>query len=103
MSKEIFYNRLIEVVRTNNKSINQVERELGYPRNALHNYKLRRDPSGTRLVELANYFEVSPEFLIGRNLKFSDESIRRLFNNLTTSQKKQIFQISECWILKQIK
>ncbi len=62
---QLFYPRLEELIRLSKKSFNQVERDLGYPRNALHNYKNGVEPSGIRLIELAHYFGVTPEYLLG--------------------------------------
>ena len=42
---QLFYPRLEELIRLSKKSFNQVERDLGYPRNALHNYKNGVEPS----------------------------------------------------------
>ncbi|KSU04107.1 XRE family transcriptional regulator [Lactococcus lactis] len=99
----LFYNRLLEQVRLRNTSINQIERELGYPRNALHNYKLGREPSATRLVELANYFDVSPQYLIGENNEIPERSLEMFFKKLSIKDKKEILRISVLWFLKQIK
>lgn len=44
---DLFYHRLKELVESSGKSANQIERELGYPRNSLNNYKLGGEPSGT--------------------------------------------------------
>lgn len=63
----MFYKRLKELAELSKKSFNEIERELGYSRNALNGYKLKRVPSAVRLLELANYFEVSPEYLMGLN------------------------------------
>ena len=49
----LFYHRLKELVESSGKSANQIERELGYPRNSLNNYKLGGEPSGTRLIGLS--------------------------------------------------
>lgn len=99
----LFYNRLLEQVRLRNTSINQIERELGYPRNALHNYKLGREPSATRLVELANYFDVSPQYLIGENNEIPERSLEMFFKKLSIKDKKEILRISVLWFLKKIK
>ncbi|PFG83308.1 transcriptional regulator [Lactococcus lactis] len=99
----LFYNRLLEQVRLRNTSINHIERELGYPRNALHNYKLGREPSATRLVELANYFDVSPQYLIGENNEIPERSLEMFFKKLSIKDKKEILRISVLWFLKQIK
>ena len=56
--------------------MNQIERELGYPRNTISSYK-RQNPSTKRLDELAEYFNVSVDYLLGRknvpNSDYSDE------------------------------
>ncbi len=67
IEETIFYSRLKQEIEKSGKSTNQIERELGYSRNALHNYKNGTEPSGTRLIEIAEYFHVSPKFLIGKN------------------------------------
>lgn len=51
----IFYQRLKILKIDSKKSFNQIERDLGYPRNALHNYQKGGEASGVRLLELANY------------------------------------------------
>ena len=54
----MFYDRLKTLVIDSQKSFNQVERELRYPRNALANYRLGKEPSAKRLTEIADYFNV---------------------------------------------
>lgn len=88
MDKESkFYLRLKLLSSSLGKSINQIAKELGYSRNALNNYKCRGEPSAVRLLELENYFEVSPEFMIGKNL---DKDVKSI---------KEIFELSLDWIL----
>ena len=65
MNNDKFYYRLKMLCDNAGKSINEVEKELNYPRNALHNYKEGRGPSGMRLIEVSEYFSVSPEYLLG--------------------------------------
>lgn len=78
MEKEtIFYEHLNEQIRYLGKNLNQVERELNYPRNALNNYKHGGEPSGRRLLDLSHYFGVSPEYLLG----YSDKKHKHT-NNL---------------------
>lgn len=64
-----FYDILMELIEQRGISRNGVEKELGYPRNALSNYEKGRVPSAVRLLELSNYFDVSPEFLMGEKKK----------------------------------
>lgn len=47
------------------KSINDVENELGYSKNTL--YRLKKNMPGTeKLQEIADYFHVSTDYLLGR-------------------------------------
>lgn len=101
-NKELFKERLFEQIRFSGKSINQIERELGYPRNAISNYKNGGEPSGTRLVELANYFRISPEYLIGQ-VSFSDKiSSQELFNRMDFDQKNEIGKLYLNWIISNL-
>ncbi len=85
-----FYNQLKLLVEKSHKSFNQVERELGYPRNALANYRLGKEPSAKRLAEIANYFDVPLEYLLCENEMQNYKKIQFLFNHLTQTQKKQM-------------
>ncbi|MFD2254899.1 helix-turn-helix domain-containing protein [Lactococcus formosensis subsp. bovis] len=75
----MFYERLQSLAKETNKSFNQIERELGYPRNALNAYKSGKSPSAKRTAELAKYFGVSTNYLIG-----NDEN--KVSNNLTNKE-----------------
>ncbi|XOW20455.1 hypothetical protein QK908_10760 [Lactococcus cremoris] len=59
----MFYDRLKTLVIDSQKSFNQVERELRYPRNALANYRLGKEPSAKRLTEIAD-FKSRPSTLV---------------------------------------
>lgn len=96
MEKKIFYDVVIELCNQMNKSINEIERELGYPRNALHNYKEGRIPSGIRLVELAQYFDVRPEYLLGISIQRPTKSI---FQELNDIQKIEMYQYCQSWLV----
>lgn len=98
----IFYIRLIELINKSSKSVNQVERELGYPRNALHNYKGGMDPSGERLLELAHYFDVTPDYLMGREDNNLGVSTKDLFSRLEDNQKVEIFLLCQKWLISKI-
>lgn len=47
------------------KSLNKVEEDLGYGKNVLYRLK-NTSPSADRLQELADYFDVSTDYLLGR-------------------------------------
>ncbi|MDG4984182.1 helix-turn-helix domain-containing protein [Lactococcus lactis] len=102
--KALFFDRFILQVKRSDKSINAIEKELGYPRNSLNNYKNGGEPSGSRLIEIAEYFKVSPEFLIGRprNSTVAEEiSIlpEEYFKQLRESQKKELILVVTKWII----
>ena len=103
-----FKNRLFEQIKFSGKSVNQIERELGYPRNAISNYKNGGEPSGTRLVELANYFHVSPEYLIGKESEVTSVNLKNIspqvfFENIDQNQKIEIGQMYQKWVISQVK
>ena len=71
-----FYERLQSLAKENNKSFNQIEADLKFPKNTLYHYK-KSNPTQERLLELANYFNVSTDYLLGNSeLKSSSSSIK---------------------------
>ncbi|BDH83404.1 helix-turn-helix domain-containing protein [Lactococcus lactis] len=103
MSEEtVFYRRLKEELTRNGKTFNQVERELGYPRNSLNNYKNGNEPMGTRLVELSEYFMVSPAYLVGMCNKSNVFSLKDSFKNLNFEQKRELYSLCESWVLSEL-
>lgn len=102
MEKSKFYNNLKQLIDESGCSFNQVERELGYPRNALHNYKCRTEPSAIRLLELSSYFSVSPERLLGVDDLCTNVSIRSLFNHLNDKEKKEVYILCQDWLINNI-
>ncbi|MCT0016596.1 XRE family transcriptional regulator [Lactococcus lactis subsp. lactis] len=102
IEKTVFYKRLKEQAKLSQKSFNQIERDLGYSRNALHNYKVGRQPSGVRLIELANYFQIDPEYLIGMKNITTEKAVEGIFIQLTSSQRKEMLILCEKWFFGQI-
>ncbi|WP_251920024.1 helix-turn-helix domain-containing protein [Lactococcus lactis] len=84
------YDRLKTLVIDSQKSFNQVERELRYPRNALANYRLGKEPSAKRLTEIADYFNVTTEYLLGKDDKYSYNKAKLLFEYLTLDNKQNL-------------
>lgn len=105
LKRNIFYERLIKECSKLKKSVNQVERELGLPRNSLHSYKKQRVPSGERLLEIGNYFGVTPEYLLGRdypineNEQFSTYEMNKVFKSLSFKNKIELCKICSVWML----
>ncbi|GAA3264952.1 transcription regulator [Lactococcus lactis subsp. lactis] len=103
MAREsLFYHRLRKQIESKNKNFNQIEKELGYPRNSLNNYKTGVEPSGLRLVELSEYFEVSPSYLIGKREAVESEISEKNFHSLNFEQKMELYEICQSWAATQI-
>ncbi|MCT2902538.1 XRE family transcriptional regulator [Streptococcus thermophilus] len=59
------FEKVRELARKKGLSLNQVEEKLGYSRNTLYSLK-RQKVSSERLQEIADYFNVSTDYLLGR-------------------------------------
>lgn len=94
---KLFGERLSQVIKQSGKSSNQIEREMGYTRNALSAYRQGREPSGSRLVELAYYFQVSPEYLLGKTSRSIPLNPRSFFEQLNEEQKFEMMKIIQNW------
>lgn len=98
----LFYIRLKSLSALSGKSLNQIERELGYPRNALSNYKSCHKPSAYRVMEVAKYFQVSPDYMSGYTDDAKTISVETFFKNLNRNQKMEMFQIALKWMIKEM-
>ena len=67
-----------ELCKKHGISLNALEEKLGYSRNALYKLKTQK-PSAERLQQIADYFNVSTDYLLGRtdnpNIAKDDETI----------------------------
>ncbi|EGP66261.1 DNA-binding helix-turn-helix protein [Streptococcus sp. oral taxon 056 str. F0418] len=59
------FEKVRELARKKGLSLNQVEEKLGYSKNTLYSLKRQR-VSSERLQEIADYFNVSTDYLLGR-------------------------------------
>ncbi|GFH40843.1 helix-turn-helix domain-containing protein [Lactococcus insecticola] len=70
----MFFEIIKSLANEKKLSINQLERELGYSRNSLANYKSKKSkPSAKRVDELAKFFNVSTDYLLGNTDKRSSQ------------------------------
>lgn len=95
----VFYVRLNKLIKNSSKAFNEVERELGYPRNSLSNYKYGALPSANRLIELAHYFGVTPEYLAGESEEKEKNSIETFFASLSDEQRERMCNLCYKWLL----
>lgn len=93
----LFQERLTQAIKLSGKSTNQIERELGYPRNALHNYRTGSEPSATRLMELSQYFQLPPGYLMGVIPNHVPNNPRAYFEQLNEEQKVAMLKICHNW------
>ncbi|HFR3621389.1 TPA: helix-turn-helix domain-containing protein [Streptococcus suis] len=61
----ITFERIKELAKKQGLSINSLEERLGYSRNTIYNLKNSK-PSTERISEIADYFNVSTDYLLGR-------------------------------------
>lgn len=96
----LFYTRLIELSKENNLSLNQIEKDLDYPKDSLNNYSSNDViPSEKRLTELSCYFDVTPEYLSGRSNCKHHSYLELVFDRLNEDEKNTLFDIANDWHL----
>lgn len=61
----ITFERVKQLAHKQGKSLNKVEEDLGFSRNSLYALK-RNKPSIDRIIKLADYFDVTDAYLLGR-------------------------------------
>ena len=59
------FDRIKNLAQKQGLSINSLEKKLGYSRNTIYNLKTSK-PSTERLQEIADYFNVPTDYLLGR-------------------------------------
>lgn len=59
------FDRIKELAKKQGLSINLLEEKLGYSKNTIYNLKSSK-PSTERISEIADYFHVSTDYLLGR-------------------------------------
>ena len=95
----MFYDRLKSLIEEKNKSFNQVERELGYPKNALNDYKKGKIPSAKRAAEIAEYFGVTTDYLLddteNQEQTYEYSVIQRRAKEMTPEQQRELLSLME--------
>ena len=72
------FEKIKELCQNRGISINSLEETLGYSRNTIYSMKNKK-PNAERLQEIADYFNVSTDYLLGRT------------DNPTIADKEQFF------------
>ena len=88
----MFYERLKSLALEKNLSLNQVEKNLKLSRNTLANYKKGQTPSTERAILLANFFNVSTDYLLGntdeRNFIKIDDDLEKTLDTFKSFDGK---------------
>lgn len=88
------FERIKELAKKQGKSLNKVEEELGYGRNVLYRLK-SSNPSAERLLEIANYFGVSVDYLLGRTDNPHNAESEDEYDDLVMMFRKNEMEIPE--------
>lgn len=94
------FDRIKELAKKQGLSINSLEEKLGYSRNTIYNLKNSK-PSTERVSEIADYFNVSTDYLLGRTdnpaiakddtiAGYTSDDLRKMAENAKTFDGKPL-------------
>ncbi|BAM30612.2 Cro/CI family phage transcriptional regulator [Streptococcus pyogenes M1 476] len=100
VDKSVFitFERIKELAKKQGLSINSLEEKMGYSRNTIYALK-RNKPGSEKLQEIADYFHVSTDYLLGRtdnpaiakdNQEYTSEDLRKMAKNAKTFDGKPL-------------
>lgn len=69
------FERIKFLAKKHSKTMKQVTIDLGYSENYFYSLKSGKQPSAEKLTEIANYFNVSVDYLLGREEKQSPRHV----------------------------
>ena len=80
-------NRVFDLIQKSGKKEYPLEIEIGLSRSAIQNWRLNKSKAGTySLAKIADYFNVSLDYLVGRETPATNnQNIQNSVNNATTS------------------
>lgn len=108
-----FPERLLELIEEKRINKNQLQKELNLNKSSILNWTTRGNiPSGDILSILANYFNVSVDYLLGNSdikkaavnnssLSKTDYEYLMLFKSLPPSEQQRLLDYGELLLLKQ--
>lgn len=92
------FERIKELTKKQGKSLGQVEEDLNYGRNTLYKIKTST-PNAERVSEIANYFQVSTDYLLCRTdnpaiakdgQEYTSDDLRQMAENAKTFDGKPL-------------
>lgn len=103
MGTSTLYGRIKELCYENNISISKLENELGFSSSSIKKWERISSPSIDKISKIANYFNVSVDYLLGRtDIKspisdfIADDdiiSLQRARQKMTQNDKDKMMQI----------
>lgn len=92
------FEKVKELAKKHGISLNTLEDNLGYGRNSLYSLKNKK-PNAERLQEIADYFNVSTDYLLGRTdnpniakdgQEYTSDDLREMAKNAKTFDGKPV-------------
>ncbi|MCK1211151.1 helix-turn-helix domain-containing protein [Streptococcus uberis] len=92
------FEKIKELADKQGISINRLESNLGYSRNTIYNLKTKK-PNAERIAEIADYFNVSTDYLLGRTdnpaiakdgQEYTTDDLRQMAENAKTFDGKPL-------------
>lgn len=93
------FEKIKELADKKGISINRLEEQLGFSRNTIYNMKTKK-PNAERVAAIADYFNVSTDYLLGRTdnpkiasddvSSYSTEDLRKMAKNAKTFDGKPL-------------
>ncbi|GAB2027027.1 helix-turn-helix domain-containing protein [Lactovum odontotermitis] len=88
----VFYDRLHELAESRGISFKKIEQDMSYPHNSLANYRQGKDPGAKRILELADYFSVSPNYLLCETSSEITSEIELALKKLSENRQVEILK-----------
>ncbi|HEL2218507.1 TPA: helix-turn-helix transcriptional regulator [Streptococcus suis] len=79
------FERIKELCKKHGISLNALEEKLGYSRNTIYSLK-KQKPNAERIAEIADYFNVSTDYLLGRTDNPRIASDETVDNNISPAE-----------------
>ncbi|WP_375179865.1 helix-turn-helix domain-containing protein [Enterococcus rotai] len=107
------FERIKFLAKQRSKTLKKVTTDLGYSENYFYSLKSGKQPSAEKLTEIADYFDVSVDYLLGREEKSKSDSsmAKQVMMRMDTDglSKKEIDEIESemerffSWRIEEIK
>ncbi len=75
------FDRLKKLCDEQGISVNKLEEKIGLGKNTLYSWK-KNTPKGSNLIKVSDYFNVSTDYLLGREVEEIDPEVRSLARDI---------------------